>query len=152
MQQLIALGIATLVWGVVCFLFGFSVASLRSLSEENTMLRSTVSALSRAPMLAEQCLPQQQWAAIPKGSAPPLQRQPTVAPQPQPLVARKMYLFGDPHFEQVSEPHRQPRPTQATPSAWPGQQHLAPPRVTGSGTDLLPRRPQHGRHRLRRRR
>ena len=175
MQRFIGLGIAGLVWGVVCFSFGFVVAIVRRLSDENTVLRSTVSALSCAarppqPWLAEQrgavsaqaeSIPEQVRAPTSERSGAPLpqeqsvapsQYSPTVTPQPQASLARKVYLFGDPHAEPPSEPPPpQAPPAQTSPSGWPGQQHGAPPRVTRSETDLLPRLPQRRREHSRRR-
>ena len=174
MQQYIGFGIAALVWGVVCFSFGFVVAILRRLTEENTMLRSTVSALSCAPTSSQQRVPDQQLvvsaqaesapehAPVPASElscAPPPQEQlvapgqhtPTVTLQPQPSLARKVYLFGDPHAEPPSAPPHSPAPLSQTSSGWPGQHHGAPLRMTAGETDLLPRLPQRRREHLRRR-
>src|SRR5262245_18218278 len=175
MQQFLGLGIAALAWGVVCFSFGFVVAILRRLSEENTVLRSTVSALSGVPKPPQQWDPDQHVAvgapvesapeqaqvrAADFSAAPPTQEQPvaaaqhapTVTLQPQPSLARKVYLFGDPHAEPSSEPPlRQVPAAQTSSSGWPGQRHGAPLRITASETDLLPHLPQRRREHLRRR-
>jgi hypothetical protein len=161
MQQFIGLGIAALVWGVVCFAFGFVVAILRRLSEENTVLRSTVSALSCAARPPQPSLPEQ--AQVPTSElsdAPRTQEQsvvptpdpPTVTPQLQPSLARRVYLFGDPHAESPSAPPpRQAPAAQTSSSGWPGSQRGAPLRVIPGETDLLPRVPQRRREHLRRR-
>jgi hypothetical protein len=172
MRQLIALGIAALVWGAVCFLFGFVVAQLRRLVSENKMLRSTVTALSSTTPQGPPVVPHQGWVA-----SPPLERtdQEPAAPtsdlldvprpilksvvtsgrhttepsQPQPS-GRKVFVFGSPQPEQLLALKHHP-PTRPGSTGWSNQQSLTP-RVFGNGTDLLPRRTQHRRRRFRSRR
>jgi hypothetical protein len=173
MQQSIGLGIAALAWSVVCFAFGFVVAILRRLSEENTLLRSTVSALSCAPSPPQQSVPNQQLAvparaeSAPEAPVPasdlscavPTQQQSVAAGppaatatlQPQASLSRKVYLFGDPHAAVPDAPPRQAPATQTSASGWPGQPRSAPPRITAGETDLLPHLPQRRREHLRRR-
>jgi hypothetical protein len=173
MQQLVAVGIAALVWAVVCFSCGFLVAMVRRLGSENKLLRSTVSALSCAQVQPQSVPPQQRWAANPQPEqtnedppAPPLELlhfpppqresvapsgiQTSVAPQPQPSTPR-VYLFGDPHAQQLSQPKHHPLVVRPGSPGWPNQPHPTP-RIITMGTDLLPRRVQHGRRRLRGRR
>jgi len=173
MQQFIGFGFAALTWGVVCFAFGWVVAISRRLAEENTLLRSTVSALSNEPRPRKQSVPDQQSAvsaqaesspeqtpvpASELSSAPPAQPQsvapsqhaPTVTLQPQPSLARKVYLFGEPHAERSAPPAHPAQPAQ-TSSGWPDQHHGAPLHITAGETDLLPRLPQRRREHLRRR-
>jgi hypothetical protein len=182
MQQLVALGIAALVWGVVCFSCGFIVAVLRRLASENKMLRSAVSALSGTSTpppptvtASPDAVPaphQQQSAASSQPEPTPEQphvlpsealhlvpvddeplvttgRPTTAAPQPHP-AARKVYLFGDHHAEQLWVPKHQPLPLRSGSTGWPNQ-HLTS-RVITHGSDLLPRRVQHARRRFRGRR
>jgi hypothetical protein len=169
-MQLFALGIAASMWGVVCFAFGFVSAECRRLANENTTLRSSLSALSCAPSQPsrsdqrfeadrqpESIHEQSGPLASTQASAQPLRHDRVVQHEREAVATQshppphKTYLFGDPHAELLEEaPSQQPlwaRTAQSSPSP----RHTAPFQVSANGADLLPRRPQGRRELLRRR-